>query len=460
MNPSVFKAYDIRGLAPQEIDEVMARRLGKVLSELFQPKRVLVGCDMRLTSPALERALIDGFVASGVQVTRIGLCSTPVFNVSVGLGAGHYDLGVMVTASHNPGIYNGFKLVHGDCQPIGQGSGMEAIRERMLSDTPLIDAKVQGSVEGVGDAIERYIEHVYALAKMPATLPAGSLVADAGNGMNGIVLPKLVAKLRPMDVYQLYWDLDGSFPHHEANPLKVETLNDLMHAVAKHQSMFGVAFDGDADRVGFVDEQGAAIPGDILTALLATELLQEKKGATILYDLRSSWSVPELIREAGGTPVMCKVGHAHIKRQMRETGAAFAGELSMHFYFADTWNVESGEYALLLLLKKMVREKKPLSALWKPLRRYVHSGEINFPVTGRPAEVMSRIEGVYAKQATDVSHLDGVRMEFRSEGASAGDWWFSVRTSNTEPLIRLVLEARSEEVMQQHKKEMTKLIQG
>jgi phosphomannomutase len=288
------------------------------------------------------------------------------------------------------------------------------------------------------------------MAKIPKSFPNWQIAVDAGNGMDGLVLPKLHKRLPGIETIQLYWDPDGTFPNHEANPLKVETLKDLQKSVKRNQCVFGAAFDGDGDRVGFVDEEGTPIPGDMLTALFAQELLRERGGGKILYDLRSSWSVPEVIREAGGEPIMCRVGHAHIKKQMREEGALFGGELSMHFYFSDLWNCESGDFAMLLLLKILVREQKPLSAIWKPLRRYAHSGEINFTVKD-PQTILSALQDRYQGEASDVSHLDGLRMEF-------GDWWFNVRPSNTEPLLRLNLEARTVEEMEKRKEEVSALI--
>jgi phosphomannomutase len=441
MNPALFKAYDIRGVSPGELDGMFARRLGKALGKLYAPKQVLVGHDMRSTSPELEGALVEGFVSAGVKVVRIGLCSTPMFNFAVSETAGKYDLGVMVTASHNPAKYNGFKLAKGTALPIGQGSGMEALCDLVCSEESLFDARERGSVAQDDGVLDRYLEKIWGMAALPERLPDWRVAIDAGNGMNGLVMPRLSKKLYGLDVRALYWDLDGTFPHHEANPLKVETLEELQELVKKYEAKFGVAFDGDGDRVGFVDELGEPIPGDMLTALFARELLAMRRG-TVLYDLRSSWSVPEVIREAGGTPVMCRVGHAHIKKQMAETGALFGGELSMHFYFSELANCESGDLAMLLLLKMLLREQKPLSELWRPLRRYVHSGEMNFEVKDAKG-VMARLEASYAPVATDVSHLDGLRMEFRGTEPTPEDWWFNVRASNTEPLLRLNLETRS-----------------
>ncbi|MFA6429047.1 MAG: phosphomannomutase/phosphoglucomutase [Patescibacteria group bacterium] len=458
MQPSIFKSYDIRGRVPEELDMPAARRIGKALAQIYKPKHVLVGRDMRTTSPELEQALIEGLVGAGANVTMIGLCSTPMFNFAVGSAGDTIDLGVMVTASHNPAIYNGFKLVQTNAVPIGQGSGMEELRALATSDEPLLDGTARGTIDADDTVLDRYMRRVTELAQMPQEMPNFHVAIDAGNGMNGLTLPVISRRLGDSRIISLYWELDGSFPHHEANPLKGETLADLRSAVKREHCHFGVAFDGDGDRVGFMDELGVAIPGDIMTALFARELLREHPGEKILFDLRASWSVPEIIAEQGGVPEMCRVGHAHIKRQMRETNAMFAGEMSMHFYFRDLWNCEASDLAMLLLAKIVARENKPLSQIWRPLVRYSHSGEINFHVEDAP-QLMKTIEEAYAtKQPTAVSHLDGVKMEWK-QGAS-DDWWFNLRASNTEPLLRLNLEARTPEEMEKRKAELTRLIQS
>lgn len=458
MNPGIFKAYDIRGVTPSEFDVGDARRIAKVLSKLYQPKRVLVGRDMRTSSPGLEEACIEGFITSGVEVVKIGMCSTPMFNFAVGSADGAFDLGVMITASHNPAKYNGMKLVKGNCTPIGQGSGMEEIKATVTSNEPLLDAAKLGSVSEDPTVLERYLQKVITEANMPAVLPTWRLAVDAGNGMNGILLPKLTKQFPRMEWYSLFWEPDGTFPNHEANPLKVETLELLQEKVQRYGCAFGVAFDGDGDRVGFVDETGAAIPGDMLTALFAREMIALKGPGKVLYDLRSSWAVPELIESLGGTSEMCKVGHAHIKRQMRETGAIFAGELSMHFYFGDFYNCEASDFAMLLMMKLVTREQKPLSQIWKTLQKYHHSGEINFTVTDAKA-VMTQIAEQFSAQQPQVSTLDGIRLEFRDPANPSNDWWFNLRASNTEPLLRLNLEAKTQEKMQAHLDELKALIQ-
>lgn len=434
MNPSIFKAYDIRGLAPGELGAAEAGRIGSALAKLHRPKTVVVGHDMRKTSPELEQALIEGLNAQGVDVVRIGLCTTPMFNFAIAESRGGYDLGVMITASHNPAMYNGFKITRGDNTAVGQGNGMEELRELCVSEEPIPQGLARGTVRDDGGVLDRYVETIWNSAGIEPIPDDWHLAIDAGNGMEGLVLPKLSKRLGG-HVHDLFWKLDGAFPNHEANPIKRETLADLQKEVLAKQCVLGAAFDGDADRVGFVDENGEPIPGDILTALFAKAILAEHPGATILYDLRSSKSVKEAIEESGGAAIMCKVGHAGIKRQMKETGARFAGELSMHFYFSEFANCEASDYAMLILIRLLQREGKPLSALWKPLVRYSHSGEINFPVRDT-AEALALVEKQYAEQAQEISHLDGVRMEF-------GDWWFSLRASNTEPLIRLNLEADS-----------------
>ena len=454
----VFKAYDIRGLSPEEIDAAFARRLGRAIAKVFKPKRVLVGRDMRTTSFPLESALIEGLTTCGVNVVRIGMCSTPSFNVLIGLGKGSFDLGVMVTASHNPGKYNGFKVTRGDCMPVGQGSGMEELRDAYLADEKAPSSQT-GTVSDDPTAMTRYIDHILALADMPKDMPRMRVAIDAGNGMAGAVLPKLLSRLSWIESMPLYFDPDGTFPNHEANPLKVETLKDLRRVVTNDECVVGVAFDGDADRVGFVDETGEPVPGDILTAFFAREMLQKYPGGKVLYDIRSSWSVPEAVEALGGTAEPTKVGHANIKKAMRVQGAMFAGELSMHFYFKDIWYCESGDLAMLILLKTLAREGKPFSQLWLPLRKYAHSEEINFEVKDALA-VIERLKETYAPKATSVSDLDGIRIEFRDPADPADAWWFNVRASNTEPLLRLNVEAANPEALRARMEEMTRAIKA
>lgn len=457
MSSSVFHAYDIRGLAPGELDPAFSARLARAVVREFHPKKVVVGRDMRLTSPDLEAALVDELTKNGVDVVRIGLCSTPMFNVIVGLEDGKVDLGIMVTASHNPGKYNGYKLVKGDMTPIGQGSGMEELESSSMKDEVLPAVEKTGTVTDDPTALSRYVDHIVKLADLPAEMPTMKVAIDAGNGMGGAVLPELLKRLSWLEAKTLYMEPDGNFPNHEANPIKRDTLKDLSSLISSEGCAIGVAFDGDADRVGFVDETGTPIPGDLMTAVLGTEILISKPGGLVLYDLRSSWAVPEAIEAAGGKAKMCRVGHAFIKRQMREEGAVFAGEVSMHYYFSDLKNVESGDLVMLLILKKLTHAKTSISSLWKPLLTYSHSGEINFEVADKAATV-ARVKEAYGSKATGTTDIDGIRMEFRDASHPETDWWFSLRLSNTEPLIRLNLESRSKEFTQQKVAELTAII--
>ncbi|MDO8583940.1 MAG: phosphomannomutase/phosphoglucomutase [bacterium] len=459
MKADIFHAYDIRGLSPSEIDEPFARRLGKTLVHQFKPKTVVVGRDMRETSQELKDALIEGLTSSGANVIDIGLCSTPMFNFAVGEQAGQYDLGIMVTASHNPAVYNGFKISKGDCTAVGLGSGLEAVRDTMISDEPLLDASVQGTRSEDLGVLARYVEKVWQVAALSASMAPMRVAMDAGNGMEGYVLPVFMKTRTVIEPVALYWELDGTFPNHEANPSKPETTRKLQESVVTRNCHFGVAFDGDADRVGFVDERGERIPGDIVVALLAKELLREHAGAAVVYDLRCSWAVREIIEEAGGRAVISPVGHPHMKQIMKEEQAVFGGELSAHLYFASMHHCEASDLAMLLIAKIMARENKKLSELWKPLQRYAHSGEINFTVKNKEA-VLKKIAETYADKAQQDLRIDGIRMEFSDAGNGQADWWFSVRASNTEPCLRLIVEARTTETMERHQEALTRLITG
>lgn len=457
MNPAVFKAYDIRARSPEELDISFARRLGQVLAHIYQPKTVVVGHDMRTTSSMLVEGVIDGLRFMGVDVVAIGLCSTPMLSFAVGSSDGAYDLGVMVTASHNPARDNGFKLVRAGCVPIGAGSGMEEIRDLACSDTSFATSAFMGSLTRDESVLSRYVAAVWRSVGFTES-PQGRIAVDAGNGMGGLTLPLLRDQyLTSINVIPLYWDLDGRFPNHEANPLKTETLHDVIELVKRESCLMGVALDGDGDRVGCVDEEGTPIPGDIMTALLAREILSEHGTGKILMDVRSSWSTSEAIREAGGTPVYVPVGHAKIKKEMRERKALFGGEVSMHFYFSDFWNCEVSERVLLLILKMLGREKKPLSVMWQPLVRYANSGELNFEVHDIPA-TLGRLQSLYDPVASERITLDGLRYEFRSLQEPVSDWWFCVRASNTEPLLRLIVEARTPELLAQRVAELTQRI--
>lgn len=439
----IFKAYDIRGTSPGEITEEFAERLGRVFSHFTEAKTVVVGRDARASSPELAHALIRGIISQGIDVINIGMVSTPMFYFAVGEYELH-DAGIMVTASHNPSQYNGFKMVRGDVSPIGANSGMWQLRDLVLGGQDFSEQKYGQVVES--DISGAYLEKICSLSD-PPDLKQFRLAVDNGNGMGGVILPRLL-KLIPGWHSSLYMEPDGTFPNHEANPLKEETLFELKKLIKEKKSDLGAAFDGDADRIGFVDENGVAVPGDLLIAVLAPRILEEYPGAPILYDVRSSWAVKEAITEAGGKPLMCPVGHALVKKMLRETDAAFGGEVSMHYYYKDFYKgMESSDLTLLILLGILTDENKTLSELVAPHKKYFHSGEINFSVQDKE-DIFYKIEEKYLKSAKEVIRIDGVRMEF-------DDWWFSVRASNTEPLMRLNLEAKTEQKMLEMKEEIS-----
>ncbi len=442
----IFKAYDIRGESPGEITPEFAERLGRAFVHFTGAKTVVVGRDARKTSPELSAALIRGITSQGADVIDIGMVSTPMFYFAVA----EYDLhdaGIMVTASHNPAKYNGFKLVRGDAFPIGAGSGMYEFRDLALSDREFPDQKFGNIVES--DISGAYLEKIFSLAD-PGSLGQFRLAIDNGNGMGGVILPRLL-KAIPGWNSALYMEPDGSFPNHEANPLKEETLSELKKMVKGKKADLGAAFDGDADRIGFIDENGEAVPGDLLIALLAPRILEVYPGAPVLYDVRSSWAVGEAIQAAGGKPVMCPVGHALVKKMLREVGGVFGGEVSMHYYYRDFYGgMESGDLTLLILLSVMTDAGKKLSELVAPLKKYFHSGEINFTVEDKEG-MFKKVEEKYKDIAKKVIRIDGIRMEF-------GDWWMSLRASNTEPLMRLNLEAKTEQKMREMKEEISQIM--
>ncbi|MBI2098972.1 phosphomannomutase/phosphoglucomutase [Candidatus Uhrbacteria bacterium] len=443
---SIFKAYDIRGESPGEITSEFAERLGRAFPHFTDAKTVVVGRDARKTSPELADALIKGIISQGVDVIDIGMVSTPMFYFAVGEYELH-DAGIMVTASHNPAKYNGFKLVRGDAFPIGANSGMYELRDLVTSDAEFPNQKIGNVVET--DISEAYLEKIFSLVD-PETLKQFNLAIDNGNGMGGVILPRLL-KAIPGWNSVLYMEPDGNFPNHEANPLKEETLDDLKKLIKEKKSDLGAAFDGDADRIGFVDENGAIVSGDLITGILAARILEEHPGSPVLYDVRSSWATKEAILVAGGKPIMCPVGHALVKKMLRDTGAAFGGEVSMHYYFRDFYNgMESSDLAFLILLSILTDAGKTLSELVAPHRKYFHSGEINFKVEDKEGK-FKEIEEKYKSGAKEIIRIDGIRMEFN-------DWWLNLRASNTEPLMRLNLEAKSESKMREMKEEISNLL--
>ena len=435
----IFKAYDIRGIVPGELDEAKAEAIGRAFARYIDKSPILAGRDMRLSSPSLQGALIRGMTAAGADVLDAGLISTPMLY----LGVGRFETaaGVMVTASHNPGRYNGFKMCKAQAFPMSETSGLPEVKE--LAELGVPDAKRKGSVKAL-DLRDLYETHVAAFARIEKRV---KVVVDASNGASGITLSGIFRRL-DAELVPLYFEPDGRFPHHEPNPLKEENLRDLAAAVKKEKAAFGACLDGDADRCVFVDEKGTAIPGDIMTALIAARLLEEGGPTAIVYDLRSSHAVPEEIAKRGGKAIRERVGHSFIKTTMREHGAAFAGELSGHYYFRDHFFADCGEIALMKVLSLVSSSGKPLSALVKPLRKYFLSGEINFHIEDKDGKIRE-LADVFRDAKID--DLDGITAEY-------ADWWFNVRKSNTEPMLRLNLEGKTKKAKDEGMKRILKVL--
>lgn len=453
IDPKIFKAYDIRGFAPEQVTEEVGYRVGQTMVRFTGAKTVVVGRDMRDTSPALCKAVAEGVMSQGADVVDIGLVATPMFYHGVGAYEDH-EAGIIVTASHNPSEYNGMKLCHGNVAPIGSGSGMEEIRDMALKGR-LPDAERKGSMRTL-DIRQGFLDKVFSIVD-PRSLRSMKVVIDTANGMEGVIIEDIITRMPQIEFHTMFLELDGRFPNHEANPLKEETLDQLKAKMKDIGADLGIAYDGDGDRIGFVDETGETVRGDMIAALLSPLMMEdEPEGTPILYDVRESMVVAEEIEKAGGTPLMSRVGHGLIKPQMREVGAVFAGELSNHFYFRDFYFAEASDWVMLLFMELMTKTGKPLSELVAPLKRYHHSGEINFEVEDTQG-VMDRLEATYGADAKKVTKIDGIRLDFEGDD---GRWWFSVRPSNTESLLRLNLEAETQEVMEVKRDALLAMIRG
>jgi phosphomannomutase len=432
---AIFKAYDVRGLVPQELDDALARAIGRAYVRVVGATTVVVGHDMRPSSPGMAGAFADGAAEAGADVVMIGLASTDQLYFASG-HLGHP--GVMFTASHNPAQYNGIKMCRASAVPIGLETGLAEIRDAVAAgDTPA--AARQGAINH-HDVLEAYAAHLLSLA--PVSGRRLKIVVDAGNGMAGHTAPAVFGRLGAdrIEVVPLYFELDGTFPNHEANPIDPDTLVDLQARVIAEGADLGLAFDGDADRCFLVDEQGRAVSPSTLTALIAARELAKEPGATVIHNLITSRAVPELVSELGGVPVRTRVGHSYIKATMAETDAVFGGEHSGHFYFRDFWRADSGMLAALHALAALAETDRPLSELLRDYERYVVSGEINSTVDDQDA-VLVELERRYAPRDTiTTDHLDGLTV-------THPDWWFNVRPSNTEPLLRLNAEGRDEATM-------------
>lgn len=444
INSSIFKAYDIRGIYPRDLNEEVAYFVGRAIVVLTGAKTVVVGYDARFSSDSLVKAVIKGVTEQGADAVNIGLVTTPMLNFAVAEYPEH-EAGIMVTASHNPKEYNGLKLCYGNALPIGENTGMAELKKLVLEEK--FFAAVPGKILKK-EILDAYVEKVLSLIDVKNIKPL-KIVVDTANAVGAIPLPEFFKKI-PCQLIPLYFELDGNFPNHEANPLKEETLVDLKKKVLEESADLGVAIDGDADRIGFVDEKGETVRADLILTLITKKLLEEKPGELVLYDVRSSRIAREVVEKAGGRAEMCRVGHALIKKQMWDNGALFAGEFSSHFYYRDFYNVESGDLTMLKLLEIISLSGRKFSEIVAPLLRYHHSGEINFEVSDKEGK-MKELEEKYGATASEISHLDGVRLDF-------SNWWFNVRPSNTEPLLRLNLEAKTKELMEEKKKELTEII--
>ncbi|MFD7403089.1 phosphomannomutase/phosphoglucomutase [Streptomyces sp. NPDC059866] len=447
----VVKAYDVRGVVPDQWDESSAELFGAAFARVTGADAIVIGHDMRPSSPGLSAAFARGAAAQGVDVTEIGLCSTDQLYYA----SGALNLpGAMFTASHNPAQYNGIKMCRAGAAPVGQDTGLTEIRElveRWIESDAPEPAAAPGTITR-RDTLEDYAAHLRSLVDLTSIRPL-KVVVDAGNGMGGHTVPTVFAGL-PLDLVPMYFELDGTFPNHEANPLDPANLVDLQKRVREEGADLGIAFDGDADRCFVVDENGDPVSPSAITALVASRELARNGGkGTIIHNLITSWSVPEVVEENGGTPVRTRVGHSFIKAEMARTGAIFGGEHSAHYYFRDFWNADTGMLAALHVLAALGGQDGPLSALVAQYDRYVGSGEINSTVddqTVRLAAIRAAYEGT---EGITLDELDGLTV-------TAADWWFNVRPSNTEPLLRLNAEARDEATMTKVRDEALAIIRG
>lgn len=441
----IFKAYDIRGFYPDELDEQMALRIGANFIHLLNAQRVVIGRDMRLSSPSLAQAFIQGAMTSGALVTDMGMTTTPM--LYYGIIEGKFDGGVMVTASHLPREMNGFKLCRKKAIPLSGDHGLPAL-ESLVSKrlSQQRSQTISGSYHKI-DFLNQYVDKLITFVHNPKPL---KIVVDVGNGMAGPEVQLLFAKVPVWEFIPMYLEPDGRFPHHIPNPLLPTATRDLESMVVREKSNLGIAFDGDADRCGFIDENGERVPEDLVTALIGEFLLVKEPKMTILYDLRSSRVVPETITRLKGRAVRCRVGHAFIKTKMREENAWFAGELSGHYYYQEMGFTDNAMLTMIHMLNFLSFKGGKLSDLIRPLKKYHSTGEINLQVKDSKA-VFAALEGAYNDARKD--HLDGLTVEYDS-------WWFNLRASNTEPVVRLNLEANSLVAMEEKKKEVMEHIRG
>jgi phosphomannomutase len=449
INPSIFKAYDVRGLYPSEINEDAARLIGRGFVSYLQARRIAVSRDMRLSSPSVAAAFIEGARTQGADVVDYGMMGTDMMYFAVARD-GH-DGGAQITASHNPKQYNGIKLVRREAFPLSGDAGIGDIRDMIAAGRLPRPSDKMGSLS-TQDVLDDYVKHVLSFID-PAIIKPFNVVLDAGNGIAGMVAPKLFEKL-PCRTTKLCFEVDGTFPNHEANPLIEENRRDIVERVIADRADIGIAWDGDADRCFFIDGSGEFIAGDFVTALLAEAFLIKHPGAKIVYDVRASYAVKDIVAKYGGTALMNRVGHAFFKRRMREEGAIFGGEVTGHYYFRDNFYADNGFIPALLILELMSRKGQTLRELLAPLReKYFLSGEINTKVSDMAA-VQRKIDQLGAIYSSGkVYTMDGVSVEYP-------DWHFNVRPSNTEPLLRLNLEATTKAEMERRRDEVLAVIRA
>ena len=449
LDPDIFKAYDVRGTYPDQVDEDAARAIGAGFVTYLDARRIAVGRDMRLSSPSIAKAFIEGATSQGAEVVDYGMVPTDLLYFAV--ATDHHDGGVQVTASHNPKQYNGMKMVRREAFPLSGEEGLSNIRDMIAAGSLPAPAERPGSVT-TKDVLPAYIRHVMGFID-PGVIKPFNVVLDAGSGMGGLVAPKLFERL-PCRTTRLCFEIDGRFPNHEANPLIEENRRDIVERVIAEKADIGIAWDGDADRCFFIDGTGEFISGDFITALLAEAFLLKHPGSTIIYDLRASHAVRDVVAAHGGTSLMNRVGHAFFKRRMRETNAIFGGEVTGHYYFRDNFYADNGFIPALLILELMSKKGQSLRELLEPLRRkYFISGEINTKLATMD-QVPAKLATIAAKYSDGNQYtLDGLSVEYP-------DWHCNVRASNTEPLLRLNLEAATPEMMHAKRDEVLGLIRA
>jgi len=446
LDPTIFKAYDVRGIYPSSLNEDVAYHFGRAFVTFLKAKTVVVGYDARLSSPKLKKALERGLCEQGAKVIDIGLCTSPLLNFTV---ASHseYNSGIMITASHNPASYNGFKTCRSDASAIGSENGLLEIKEIMVKQNYPLSSP--GHTEKI-NPLPFYIDYLKGLIDF-AQIRDLKVVVDVSNGSAGQQVQEIFKEL-DCTIIPLNFKPDGRFPHHEPDPLKEENLTQIKEKVKKEKADLGIILDGDADRVRFIDEKGNAVPADLITAFLIKRFLKQEKKSAVVYDLRSSLVVKEEIEKYNGRPVICRVGHTFIKQKMRETKAIFGGEVSGHYYFRDLFYTDNADYAYLILMSLLKQTKESFSGIMRPYRRYFQTEELNFEVEDQKS-VLENIENYYAQKYPDlkISQLDGLSIYLP-------EFWFNVRPSNTEPVLRVKLEASTDKLREEKTKELISLI--